>query len=235
MIKQCRFCGKEFETLKHGGNRQFCFDCVPDGLTISERTAYKRRAAKRAGVALLGGKCLKCGESRPYILAFHHLDKTQKDDTPSRFIANSQFELYFEEIKKCCLLCSNCHNEFHFFEINENMDIETYLGQTIQEIEQQNEQSDISRKYSVKPIIEKKCSVCGRTLAPNSKSEKCHDCAVVQTRKVINRPSKEELFNYLIEIRGNFTKAGQHFNVTDNAVRKWCRTYQLPYHSSDYK
>lgn len=234
MKKICRFCGKEFETIKNGGNRQFCFECVPEGLSISDRTAYKRRAAKRAGVALLGGKCLKCGEKRPYVLAFHHLDKNQKDNTPSRYIANSQFEQYFEEIKKCCLLCNNCHSEFHYFEANDNITIETYLGQTIQEIEQQNQDSDINRKYSLKTKIVKKCSQCGIELALNAKTNLCHQCASIKQRTVV-RPTKDELFQYLTEIKGNFTKAGQNYKVTDNAVRKWCKAYNIPYHSSDYK
>lgn len=49
-------------------------------------------------------KCLKA-------LEFHHLDPSQKDFT----ISNDHFKLKeaVEESKKCILLCSNCHKEFH--------------------------------------------------------------------------------------------------------------------------
>lgn len=147
MNKICRLCGQEFEPIKYGGSRQFCFECVPEGLSVGERTKMKRQAAKRAGVKLLGGKCLKCGDTRPYLLSFHHLDKNDKDNTPSRYIANSQFEQFFDEIKKCCLLCNNCHAEFHYFEANENLTIEQYLEMTKEEIIGKIEQSEINRKY----------------------------------------------------------------------------------------
>jgi hypothetical protein len=42
MKKICRICGKEFETIKNGGSRQFCFECVPEGLTAAQRTVIKR-------------------------------------------------------------------------------------------------------------------------------------------------------------------------------------------------
>ena len=42
-------------------------------------------------------------------------------------------------------------------------------------------------------------------------------------------------------IVGKFVQAfatflvGEIYNVTDNAVRKWCKKYNMPYHSKDYK
>ena len=126
-IQKCEICGKEFtQTTKTV--RKYCFECAPANCSSTERTSQKRRAAKQEGVKRLGGCCKKCGENRPYVLAFHHLDGNEKDNTPSRFLANSQFEVFFEEIKKCILLCNNCHSEFHYFEANENLTIEEYLS-----------------------------------------------------------------------------------------------------------
>lgn len=59
-----------------------------------------------------GGYCVKCGYNRCLkALEFHHLDPLQKDFT----ISNDHFKLKeaVEESKKCILLCSNCHKEFH--------------------------------------------------------------------------------------------------------------------------
>jgi hypothetical protein len=53
--------------------------------------------------------------------------------------------------------------------------------------------------------------------------------------RVVARPSKEELFNYLVSINGNFSEASRYFKVSDNAIRKWCKTYNIPSHSKDYK
>lgn len=57
--------------------------------------------------------CCKCGESRLYLIQFHHIDPTTKlfniTEGGSR---NRNIE---EEAKKCVCLCSNCHDEFHYF------------------------------------------------------------------------------------------------------------------------
>ena len=125
--KKCEICGKLFKPILFGGSRKYCFDCVPRGLDLAERTKFKRQAAKREGVRRLGGVCKKCGENRPYILAFHHLDPSIKDDVPSKLLGNSQFDAFFEEIKKCILLCNNCHGEFHYLEANNGITIDEYL------------------------------------------------------------------------------------------------------------
>jgi group I intron endonuclease len=47
--------------------------------------------------------------------------------------------------------------------------------------------------------------------------------------------SKDELLTLLQTHLGNFVYVSQLFNVTDNAVRKWCRKYEIPSHSFDYR
>lgn len=49
------------------------------------------------------------------------------------------------------------------------------------------------------------------------------------------RPPKKELHEKLINSYGNFTKVAAEYHVSDNAVRKWCRFYNIPFHSKDYK
>lgn len=127
MWKKCEICGKDFETIQYGNSRKYCFDCVPQNASWKDRTKFKRQAAKLEAVKQLGGKCVKCGDTRPYILAFHHIDPNQKDDTPSRLLADSQLEDFFEETKKCVLLCCNCHTEFHYLEANNGITLEEYL------------------------------------------------------------------------------------------------------------
>jgi hypothetical protein len=48
------------------------------------------------------------------------------------------------------------------------------------------------------------------------------------------RPAKEELYRELIETP-NFVALGRKYNVSDNAIRKWCKKYGLPYSTSYYK
>lgn len=70
--------------------------------------------------------CAKCGESRSYILEFHHIDPSQKDYTIANR-ARASLESIMSEIKKCVVLCSNCHQEFHHFERKVGMTIQNYL------------------------------------------------------------------------------------------------------------
>lgn len=133
MIKFCEICGQEFETIPNGGSRKYCFDCVPVTADSAQRTVWKRNAAKREGVKRLGNKCEKCGEQRVHILEFHHVDPTTKDEIPSRILANSKIQEFFEEIQKCILLCSNCHQDFHYLEAhNKELTLQQYLDNDIE-------------------------------------------------------------------------------------------------------
>jgi thiol-disulfide isomerase/thioredoxin len=68
----------------------------------------------------LGGKCDKCGENRKHVLDFHHIDKSKKLTEISTSLRMGSWEedenIAREEIKKCVLLCSNCHRDFHHLE-----------------------------------------------------------------------------------------------------------------------
>jgi len=71
--------------------------------------------------------CSKCGDTRWYILDFHHIDPTQKDfnigDSKSKSI-----NILHKEIEKCITLCRNCHTEFHFLERENKINIKEYLN-----------------------------------------------------------------------------------------------------------
>lgn len=56
--------------------------------------------------------CILCGESHPATLSFHHLDPTKKEFAVSQAIARGiGKERILKEIKKCSVLCENCHRK----------------------------------------------------------------------------------------------------------------------------
>lgn len=68
------------------------------------------------------------------------------------------------------------------------------------------------------------CIICGKTVAtPHNRycSYKCYRFAM---RKV-NRPSKEEL--RLLLNQKSYRAIGRQFGVSDNAIRKWAKSYGL--------
>lgn len=57
-------------------------------------------------------KCASCGESEPAALDLHHLDASEKDHDPSTMLGFS-LENIKKEIRKCVVLCANCHRKVH--------------------------------------------------------------------------------------------------------------------------
>ena len=74
-------------------------------------------------------RCVKCGDSRGYVLDFHHINPDEKENTIARMTSNNyQLDKVYNEIKKCIVLCANCHREFHYLQNkNSNFTLEEYL------------------------------------------------------------------------------------------------------------
>ena len=72
------------------------------------------------------------------------------------------------------------------------------------------------------------CPLCGNI--KDYKSQMCINCWDISSRKT-ERPTKEELYELIYKYP--FTKIGEMFGVSDNAVRKWCAKYDLPYKMKD--
>lgn len=56
--------------------------------------------------------CRVCSEKEPVALDLHHTDPNVKEDNPSNLIGGSLDKLK-AEIRKCIVLCSNCHRKYH--------------------------------------------------------------------------------------------------------------------------
>jgi len=72
----------------------------------------RRQVVKRELVKAAGGKCIRCEYDRCIdALVFHHRNPAEKDGGLSNWKKSLRQGL--EEIKKCDLLCANCHAEIH--------------------------------------------------------------------------------------------------------------------------
>lgn len=79
---------------------------------------YLRRRRDRQRAYFSGIKaqlgCAHCGEHDPVCLEFHHMDPRRKKLNISAQIAKGcAIEHVEREVKKCIVLCSNCHRKFH--------------------------------------------------------------------------------------------------------------------------
>lgn len=94
---------------------------------MKDRRAYKDRAAylkqavarlrkhiRERAIEYLGNVCCICGYSRcSNALDVHHRDPAQKDFGLSADGMTRSWARVEKELRKCVLLCANCHREIH--------------------------------------------------------------------------------------------------------------------------
>lgn len=177
------------------------------------KTLKRHRNKRKQDLAnCLGGKCARCSYNTTVkALDFHHIDPTQKSFTISQII-NKDLSLQLEEIKKCVLLCANCHRELHAGIWNiEDIDIPKFI--------------DKITKEKIKDI-KKECSNCKTVFFLTHRtrlycSEKCSGIG----RRKIERPSREELQKLVWEKPS--TQIAKQYGVSDRMIGKWCEAYNI--------
>ena len=66
-------------------------------------------------------KCERCGyDEHPYALDFHHVVRSPDNRRVNELIGDGYFGAAYEEMKKCQVLCANCHRRHHALEHNGN-------------------------------------------------------------------------------------------------------------------
>lgn len=61
--------------------------------------------------------CIICGETEPCCLDFHHLNPNKKDANVGSLLSNN-IETLINEIRKCILVCKNCHAKIHKYGVD---------------------------------------------------------------------------------------------------------------------
>lgn len=91
----------------------------------------------------------------------------------------------------------------------------------------------IRSRKRVESSDKKLCHCCGKEIGKDCKTTLCNNCFNITRRKVIDRPDKETLYGLLLN--NSFLCVGRMFGVSDNAVRKWCKSYGIPKDSKYYR
>lgn len=68
------------------------------------------------------------------------------------------------------------------------------------------------------------CKDCGKEITRGATY--CTTCAHTHRRKIKDRPTKDQLLKDFKELK-SFVKIGKKYNVSDNSVRKWVKSYDL--------
>lgn len=67
------------------------------------------------------------------------------------------------------------------------------------------------------------CKTCGKKIA--TQDSMCTECAY-KAQRIVDRPEPLELAKLVKEY--GFTGTGKIYNVSDNSIKKWCKTYHIP-------
>jgi hypothetical protein len=147
---KCIICDSNLSGLQ----KKYCSNyCKSKNHYGNNRSAQKLRGKNRKKyfVNLLGGKCSKCSYSTCLdALCFHHMkDKSFTLDAAN--LRSKSLTKLNQEIKKCILLCSNCHMEDHHPDL--------YID-CIADTNNKQKQKAISRKILLIESKGGKCSMC---------------------------------------------------------------------------
>lgn len=195
----------------------------------NQKKKFWREQIKSRAVEAFGNKCACCGDSFELCCYdFHHLNPNEKDFSLSSVNYNGAktWLKIRDELKKCILVCANCHRLIHnnliFAPETSNFNDEYYEWDltNFSQINEKLEPLDNLNKSEI-------CPNCGK---PKSLySNLCLECSCKkQQTYYISRDDLKKRIR--VE---SFVQIGKSFNVSDNAIRKRCNAYNLPSRKKD--
>lgn len=102
----CKVCNRKYCKKHYKKNKQYYFD-------KRARRQNEMKVWWQEYKANL--KCSRCKENHPVCLQFHHIDPSKKENSVSQLVANLvSKDKILKEIKKCIVLCANCHFKEHY-------------------------------------------------------------------------------------------------------------------------
>jgi len=104
----CRDCHKKYRREHYLLNKKKYID---------KAVVYRKKISSWFRDIKKGLRCVNCGEDRWWVLDFHHRDPNEKENNISGMARHGSKKALLDEIKKCDVLCANCHRDIHYKEI----------------------------------------------------------------------------------------------------------------------
>lgn len=102
----CRKCNSDYLKKHYKDNKEYYYN---------KRNKLRKRNTDFIQRVRSLSKCSKCGEDHIACLDFHHLDSsTKKYHVAEMANGGVSIEAIKEEIRKCIVLCANCHRKEHY-------------------------------------------------------------------------------------------------------------------------
>ena len=170
-------------------------------------------------------KCECCGRSEwmgvPIPLELHHINENHYDN----------------RLENLLILYPNCHaltdSHTNIDKLKEIIDKQQIIGKEMTEIlknkfdklqEVQKEKDNNIKNLPKKDP--KYCAYCGKELVGEARRNTYCSTDCAHKANGSKRPEKEELIIKFKEL-GSFVQVGKYYEVSDNAVRKWCKYYDI--------
>lgn len=161
----------------------------------------------------------------------HLYDKTQID----YFATSFEGQIYLIPVEECStaktLRLKPPSNNNKNYNKAEDYEIEKIIPPS-DELNKSKEEFLQRMENLQNKTIELHCKNCNAVITKYSLSGLCSKCQSISTRKV-TRPTRNEL-KQLIKTYP-FTQIAKMYNVSDSAIRKWCKAENLPFLSAEIK
>ncbi len=120
-IIQLREQGKTYNEIKNElgcSKGTISYHCGEGQKEKHRKTHLKKKRKNKEWLEKLKSelKCIKCNENRHWVLDFHHKNPLEKDNNVSILLISASRDRVEKEIKKCDILCANCHRDLHYKE-----------------------------------------------------------------------------------------------------------------------
>lgn len=225
-MKYCLNCGKELKSNKN----KFCNNVC---CAKFQHTKYIEnwKLGKISGVSGFGVS----KHIRTYLLEKHNYSCQECGwNKINPFTNRTTLEIHHKDgnylncsEENLALLCPNCHSlTENYKSLNRpklRRDRTKYQGRP-------NFSDELD--FKLKETKKYYCSICGVEITRGAKL--CVPCYKEQNAKLSKKPSKEELIQKYNQIH-NFVQLGKYYGVSDSAVRKWMRSYNIDYKSLLFK
>jgi len=175
-------------------------------------------------IKVFHSKCCLCGFDKfQEALEFHHVNPDEKEfGVCDSNAVTKALEKQLNEMKKCILVCANCHRGIHsgYYEIPNNWK-DYYDEEIAQQLIDDLPKNQLNKKIQQSNNF---CLICGKPIL--SSMTYCSLECLHKAQQRCDRPSREELKQLIRE--QPFTKIAAMYGVTDNSIRKWCDSMNLP-------
>ena len=169
----------------------------------SEAVKKWRQKTKERIVKSLGSKCVCCESESFHTFDIHHLDPMKKEFGFGDIRANPKNWLSIvEELRKCILVCANCHREIH-------ANVRKIPDNPLRFNEGYLDYKEV-RPKSI-------CPICGKEKFKYNKTCSLECGGKVRYHILWN---EKELIQMIDVEHKPFTKIGELLGCSDNAVRK---------------